>query len=241
MTIGAWATVGPNESYLLKETMRPMLESSEVEKILIVHTGHEPSPHFGYLANHINKVTEIHRDFGEGLDISIEKGGYDQLSARTFALDKISDESVDWLVQFDADEFLTKESFKIIENANDSIDLICFDYWTLTSRETYWKRKPKEFGGKLIMDPHPLIWRNRLQVRPELCKETKKTGINITRHASVRLDYLPPFRIQCVNGMYHFHLHGLLKKKNFTRHTPCAPFDKSLPTDLTNVLNNILI
>lgn len=241
MSIGVFCNVSKQEAWLLPNTMRPLLRHSGVESIVIMHTSKDVPVSYGVLAEKFDKVREFHRPSGEGYELSVQEGGYDQYSARLFALEVVEEAQTDWIVQFDADEFLTTNAIDVILSSSEEHDVIAFDYYTPLSETDYWfeRKLLRRTGRTDIIDPHLLIWRRRLEKRPELCPQSVKLFRNKTRHCSVAFPNFPYWRILAANGLYHFHFHCLLSKKNARKRTHSKKFCEPLPHEAKECMHRI--
>jgi hypothetical protein len=233
-SLGVWCTVSKHEYPLLFYTMKNLLEHQAVCAVVIVHTGHEPSPEFGALRSKYHKVQEFHHDFGEGFTVSLEEGGYDQKSARNFAIELIENTNVEWIFQFDADEYATSELISTVVSLDRRYDMVLTSYYTLLSKTHYWYKSnfEKIFFGMVLFHPHPRIWRTSLKKRCELCPKSIQLYPNKTRHASVSFEHHPHWHIFPVNSWEYFHLHCILGK----RHTFYRTSSKEIPTVLPSPL-----
>lgn len=241
MSVGVFCNVSYHEAAYLPNTMAPLLRHPDVEAIAVVHTGNGKPDNFGSLSRDFDKVTEYHRTFGEGYDRSVEDGGYDQYAARLFAVEEIEQAKTDWIIQFDADEFLTTEAIAVIESAADMHDVVALDYYTLLSETEYWfeERRLRRIGREDLMDPHLLIWRRRLEKRPELCDQSRCIYANKTRHCSVSFPNFPYWRTLTAKGLYHFHFHCLLSKENASKRTHAHPFNRPLPKEVIECIEGL--
>ncbi|WP_338310446.1 hypothetical protein [Bradyrhizobium ottawaense] len=241
MSIGVFCAVSQGEYPLLRHTLRPFIESEHTRSILILHTGPRPHPDFQSLASEFPVVTELHSNFGEGYEVSVAQGGYDQLGARNFAIEHVEESGADWLIQFDADEFITRAGIDEIVRTPEIYDLVLFSYYTLVSRAAYWfeDRIARSVNGTILNDPHPLIWRRCLEKRTELCGNSAKLYVNHTRHCSVSFHNHPRWRVRALDAPYHFHFHCLLGKRNADLRQRFKEFEAPLPADLLRCLDSM--
>ena len=241
MSIGVFCPVSRQEYPLLQFTLRPFIKSVAAKCILILHTGRSPHPDFGSVASTSSCVVELHRDFGESYEESVENGGYDQFSARNFAIEYIEKTGVEWIVQFDADQYLTERAVSIIADTSDRYDVIVFPYYTLISKTEFWyePRIKRVINGSALIDPHLLIWRRALEKRNELCSRSAELHANQTRHCSVSFLNHPRWRIRVVHEFSHFHLHCLLGKKNSSLRRQGLKFGEPLPEDMLFCLEQL--
>lgn len=221
--------------------MRPLLMHPGVSAITIVHTGSAPPAIYGRLAAEFSKVTEIHRACGEGYHLSVDDGGYDQMSARLFGLEKIEEKNTDWIIQLDADELLTSSAIEVILSASDDHDIVAFDYHTPLSEREFWfePRILRQVGRETLLDPHLLIWRSRLKKRPALCEKTANISLNKTRHCSVSFPNFPYWRTLTAKGLFFFHFHCILSKENTERRRGVAPFAEPLPSEVVRCMTEL--
>jgi hypothetical protein len=240
-SVGVWCTISAAEYPLLTHTLRPLLEHERVTAGVIVHTGSKPHADFGFLASTFEKVEEIHRDFGQGFNKSIEDGGYDQYSARNFALEAIEKKGVEWLLQFDADEYFDPAIISIVAALDHRYDAVCCSYYTLLSETEYWyePRLEKTIRGTRLFHPHTLIWRTALGKRCAICPTSAKLHKNITRHCSVSFEQHPYWRILLLDEWMHFHLHCLLGKEHSEQRKRSAKIPRALPLSLVECIRAI--
>jgi hypothetical protein len=241
MSIGVFCAVSNAEYPLLQYTLRPFLGRSGVERILILNTSPTHHSSFGMLSSASPQIVELHRNFGEGYELSVADGGYDQFSARNFAIDYFEDADVDWLIQFDADEFITEDGISFIIDVPDRYDVVAFSYYTLLSRRLFWfePRIRRVVNGAALVDPHLLIWRRSLQKRNELCLDSARLHANHTRHCSVSFHHHPRWKVLPVDRPYHFHLHCMLGKKNSLVRRQTKEFECELPIDLLTCIDDL--
>ena len=220
-SVGIWCVVSEAEYSLLHYTMRNLLEHDALHVALIVHTGTRRPHNYGALASRFSKVQEIHHDFGESYSRSLGEGGYDQLSARNYSLQMIESAGVEWLLQFDADDYYDPELVSIVARLDESYDAVICPCYTLTSESRHWyePRLEKTVRGKRVLDPHTRICRSSLKKRFELCPNASKLYNNITRHCGVSFASHPYWHFLVVEGPYHFHLHCLLGKRHAATRT----------------------
>ena len=99
-----WYVVAQDEYELAECSVLTHLEHDWVGHIVLLYTGSRKPPRFGALSRVSSKVREIWRDFGSGLDVPLDRGGFDQIAARNHAV-AIAEACDDtWLIQCDADE-----------------------------------------------------------------------------------------------------------------------------------------
>jgi hypothetical protein len=234
-SLGVWCTVSKSEYPLLIHTMKSFLEHQSVHAVVIVQTGNEPSSDFGYLRSRYSKVQEFHCDFGDGFDISLEEGGYDQKSAEAT--------NVDWMLQFDADEYVAPELISKVISLDNRYDVALTSYYTLLSETHYWyePRLENMFFGTLLFHPHPRIWRSALKKRCEICPKSAELYPNITRHASASFENHPYWHVFPINSWEYFHLHCILGKKHSLYRTASKKIPKLLPIPLRDCIYQLNI
>lgn len=238
-SIGLWCTVSQQEYPLLAYTMKGLIEHAAVRFALIVHTGAQQPSCTGMLTALSSKVWEVHRDFGQGYLRSLEQGGYDQISARNYALQLMENSGVDWLLQFDADDFYDPEFLSIVAGLDERYDAVHCPCYTLTSATDYWYEPILErtVGGIRLLNPHIRAWRLSLKKRFEPCLNSIKRYRNITRHCGVSFSEHPYWRFFIVRDRYHFHLHCVLGK----RHAAARMVSRKLETPLRPELESCLL
>ena len=240
-SVGIWCAVSEAEYSLLHYTMRNLLEHDAIRIALIVHTGTRRPHNYGTLASRFAKVHELHRNFGDGYSRSLGNGGYDQLSARNYSLQLIENCGVEWLLQFDADDYYDPDLISICARLDERYDAVSCSCLTLTSETHYWYEPglEKAIGGKRLLDPHTRIWRSSLKKRFELCPIASKRYENITRHCGVPFTNHPYWHFKVVEGPFHFHLHCLLGKRHAAARTASRELKVPLKPQLSECIQEL--
>ncbi|GHF08050.1 hypothetical protein [Streptomyces fumanus] len=240
-SVGIWCAVSEADYPLLGLTMRNLLEHDRVGIALVLHTGVRRPHDYGALAARFANVREVHRNFGEGYSKSLADGGYDQLSARNFALDLLEDIGVEWVFQFDADDYYNPDVITAVAQLDERFDAVSCSCYTLTSERSHWyePRLERDVGGRRLLDPHTRIWRSRLAKRFELCPIASQRYANITRHCGVTFRGHPHWRFQALDGPFHFHLHCLLGKRHTAARTASRDLGRPVPPQLSKCIKEL--
>jgi hypothetical protein len=237
-SIGLWCAVAETEYSLLTHTLPALLDHESVREALILHTGSRRPSTFGFLANACHKIHEVHRCFGTGYIRSLQDGGYDQVSARNYALEIMESGGSDWLWQIDADDYYDPGLASIVAKLDERYDAVCCSCYTLISPTQYWYNASLEtdIGGKRLINPHTRIWRSALRKRFEHSPRVALESVNITRHCGVDFSTHPYWRLMAIEGPFHFHLHCLLGKE----HTAARTVGRDLAAPLSRPLRRCL-
>lgn len=214
-----WCTTSREEYPLIEHTLARTASSPYVNYAVVVSTGKEAPEGFGKYAQANSKFREYHQNFGDGFDTAIAEGGYDQVAARNFALERLDETDAAWAVQIDADEVYEPVIFKLLQSVPKDISVITGSYYTLLSETSYWfeDRKLRRFQSGPVYDPHTSIWRTSLGLRYERSPSVERKFANLSRHCGVRFVQNPNLRMAAVTQPYYFHLHCLLGKRHSER------------------------
>ena len=232
--IAIWCTVASEEYELVEFTLDNAVSHPAVRRIFLVVTGPDKPDQFGYLSRRNAKFREVYRAFGSGYDLSLEEGGYDQVSARNFALELAEECDSDWLMQYDADDYYDERIFDAVSRLHDVADSIACSCHTLVSERSYWyvERLRRRFGPLTLLNPHTRIWKRSLRLRFEPSTRAVVAFRNATRHCGVRFPPPDQCRAIALDDVYHFHLHCLLGKRYSLERNQGWPFEGSLPESL---------
>lgn len=208
--IGAYIAVASSEIQYLDITLTPLIDSDYVNSIYILVTdgGRLPSQYSA-----IEKISMVSIDYGSGYDLSIENGGYNQIEARNHCLEQIyGNASIEWIMQVDADEYVTKEYILDIAK-NMHQDVVIPQYITPLRNNKIWfdskiKRRYESTG---IIDPHIVCWRCSLGKYYIECQNSAKHLSNTSRHCSIDLEETSKIAI---SKCHVYHLHCLFGKRN---------------------------
>lgn len=236
--IALWCTVASAEAWLLPYTLAAHLDHPAVSRLVVVYTSAHPPAEFGVLARLSPKSVEVHKPFGSGFDKSLADGGYDQLSARNYAISLVEESGADWMFQLDADEFVHPQLLTEIAMLGHQFDAVCMSYYTLCSATSYWQAPlhRRSVNGVELHHPRILAWRRSLLRRCEPCPASLKNHVNTTRHASVSFAHHPLWKIYPVHQFPVYHLHCLLGKEHADRRTAAMPIDHVPPPLLLQMI-----
>jgi hypothetical protein len=237
-----WCTTSTEEYPLIEHTLTRTAASPHVQQAIIVATGNTKPANFGRYETSNPKFREFHKNFGEGFDRAIDDGGYDQVAARNFALDRVEETDAGWAVQIDADEIYEPIIFRMLQDVPDDISAVTGSYYTLLSESTYWfePRKQRMFKSGLVYDPHTSFWRMSLGLRYERSPNVEEKFVNFSRHCGVRFNRIPDVKIAAVTQPYYFHLHCLLGKRHTSRMSQNErPLEFDLPEQTAQAIVSI--
>lgn len=240
-TVGIWCTLSSDEYSYLPYTLANAVANPAVRRIVIVVTGPSEPIEFGRLSAISGKFHEVFRPFGHGYDRSVDDGGYDQVSARNFALELVESSDVEWLMQYDADDYYHEGIFGILGEIEAPHDYVTCPCYTVTSLEGYWYTEAlmRSFDGIMLLNPHTRIWRRDLKLRYQISPRAIATQINHTRHCGVVFPPKSRSLAAILNEPYHFHLHCLLGKRYATIRSEGRKFDFSLPASLIECIEGL--
>ncbi|WP_144240360.1 hypothetical protein [Raoultella planticola] len=160
------------------------------------------------------KITLYSHNFGSGYSISVTDGGYDQIAARNFLLERFTDTDVDWLMMHDADDIYLHDYYDFISEKCITADAITCSCFSLRPGPEICIPQGKTWyiQGKTLYDPHTRIWKKNLNLRYEKSAGIEKHFANHSRHCGVI--FPEDMNIISTDGVYHFHLHALLNKRH---------------------------
>lgn len=234
MKIGIYCTVSSKELSLALATLKYSEYSDYVSDIVILITDGIS----GDARKLTDKITIYSENFGSGYSKSIEDGGYDQISARNYIIDKLGVSRADWLLMHDADDIYNTDFYRYISlecNTSDAVTCSCFSVRpdiTLCAPD----KKNKATYSCGLLDPHTRAWKKSLGLRYEKSEGIEKYFVNHSRHCGVV--FPEGINISCTNGMYHFHLHALLKKRHSSKILTFPVIDREIPEDIRLFLEN---
>ena len=211
-TLTLWTIVSEQDYPLLEFTLTDALSSEAVSHIIILSTGPSKPVKFGRYASRHEKVREFYQYFGNGFDLPVEQGGFNQIAARNHALSLAEKTTASWLMQIDADDYYLPEFFQQIVTLDKDFDAILCSSVNLLSENEYWNKNQGEFTN-----PHIRVWRTSLAKRFKICDISSCNQLNFTGHCGVDFSYHPYWKIFLQKKFVHFHLHGILGKKNTNR------------------------
>lgn len=235
--VGIYCTVNCEELSLAIMTLSYSAQSEYVKRIVIIQTDS--------FSNSQIKLTEkiflYTRNFGKGYDLSIPKGGYDQISARNFALDILyNDADIDWVMLHDADDLYLVESYPAVFegiNEHDALTCSCF---SLRSQNKLCCSAGKIFtgdDGAILYDPHTRIWKKKLGLRYEMSSDIQNKFSNYSRHCGV---FFPPqVNFYFFKQAWHFHLHALFNKRHTDKISAYPCIEIELPEEVKNFIKKL--
>lgn len=235
--VGLYCTVCSEELAIALATLSHSVKSKCVRCIVIILT--DALYECEFQLN--DKMLLFTRNYGKGFDISIEHGGYDQISARNFSLDvleKYSDS--DWVMQHDADDLYVSECYEYIVNKCEHYDALACSCFTLKDINTLCAapgKKRSAHSGKYLYNPHIRIWKKHYRFRYEKSKEIGKYFHNHSRHCGI--SFPGSMNIGIIDQAWHFHLHALLDKRH-SKEIKEYPFvNIEIPQEIKSFLQKI--
>lgn len=209
MKIGLYCTVSTKEFLVALATLNFASLSEYVFKIAILITdGESKNPQ-----NITEKITVYSHNFGSGYSLAIADGGYNQIAARNFLIEKLSAMDIDWLMMHDADDLYTLDYYRFISEECRNTDAVTCSCFSLRPGLEICVplEKIKHIQGRSLYDTHTRIWKKELSLRYEKSVSVEKHFANHSRHCGVI--FPENINILCTEELYHFHLHALLKKR----------------------------
>ena len=139
-----------------------------VSDIVILHTDPIKPNYLGDLEKEYFKVSEYWQNFGHSFDIPVEKGGFDEVSCRNYAVELAESKRNEWIISCDPDEFFTSFLGEVIkymteENIDKVVQISCFPF--ISPSIYVWDRR-SAWGKTFVMhDPHIRVWRRTDNLR----------------------------------------------------------------------------
>ncbi|MDH1089276.1 hypothetical protein N5C79_22565 [Pantoea brenneri] len=232
MKIGIYCTVSIKEFSVAMATLRFAELSDIVHCIVILITDIS----FSKPRKTSKKITVYSMNLGSGYDVSVRNGGYDQISARNFLIDRLSDTEADWIMLHDADDIYHLDYYLYVSETfmnTDAITCSCFSVnpgFNLCSPPS----KTKQVDGKILYNPHTRIWRKDKDLRYEKTAGIEYYFTNHTRHCGVI--FPKSMNISIADGLYHFHLHALLNKRHSSKILNYPALKLNIPREVKNHL-----
>lgn len=226
--IGIYCTVCSSELCISLATLEQALYSEAIKKIIILVTDSIFDGVYGLS----DKISIHFRNFGKGYNISLTDGGYDQISARNYALDLLDAEKIQWVMMHDADDFYEHTFFDFIIKNHTNDDAITCSCFSMIDKKTLGVPPSKLFiaDGMNIYDPHTRIWKKSLNLRYEKSKGIEKYFSNHSRHCGVKFPHSTIFGF--TDKPWHFHLHAIFNKRNSHEIKNFALCDVKIPYSL---------
>ena len=232
MKIGIYCTVSSRELHIALATLHFAEVCEHVFNIAILITDGEPvNPR-----NISEKITVYSRDFGAGYDLSIADGGYDQIAARNFLIDILSDTDADWLMMHDADDVYLYEFYRFISEECNAVDAVTCSCITVRPGPELCvpQAKKQHVQGRTLYDPHTRFWKKKLGLRFKKSEGVEQHFVNHSRHCGV---FFPrELHILSIDGLYHFHLHALFNKRHSDKIANYARLDCIFPENIGHFL-----
>lgn len=238
MSIGIYCTVKSDELLLALATLKYASLSNHVGYIAMLLTDRKlEAPR-----KLSSKITLYSHNFGSGYDLSISDGGYNQIAARNFLLEKLARTDVDWLLMHDADDFYLLDYYDFISSECNAFDAVTCSCFSLRAGPEICipQGKIRYVQGKNLHDPHTRIWKKNLNLCYEKSVGIEKYFLNHSRHCGVI--FPENINISSTAGVYHFHLHALLKKRHSEKISSYSHLGIPIPESVEHFLkeNNVL-
>ena len=184
------------------------------------------------------KITVYSENFGAGYNTSITDGGYDQIAARNFLIEKLNATDVDWLLMHDADDLYDLDYYRYISEECGKMDAVTCSCFSLRPGPEICVplEKTKNIQGVMLYDPHTRIWKKKLGLKYKKSVGVEKYFANHSRHCGVI--FPKGINVSCTDGLYHFHLHALLKKRHSEKIIAYSFHGCTLPEGIGYFLEN---
>ncbi len=224
--VGLYCAVCSQELAIALITLTHAAKSEYVKYIVIVLT----DSLFSTESRLAEKIILYGRNFGKGFEEDFNNGGYDQISARNFALDCLYKQGgIDWVMQHDADDLYMAGLYEFAVKNTEKYEALTCSCFSLKNIDTVGASPMKKYifqDDKILFDPHTRIWKKSLGLVFEKSQEIEQRFLNHSRHCGVSF---PSFvRYGVTVQPWHFHLHALLKK----RHTEIIAEYPSINVDI---------
>ena len=232
MKIGLYCTVSKREFNLALTTLKFSALSEYVFKIAILIT--DGKPEVPWMIT--EKITVYSENFGAGYSTAIADGGYDQIAARNFLIEKLAATDIDWLLLHDADDLYDLNYYRYISEECRKVDAVtcsCFSFRP-GPEICVPPEKTKNIQGVTLYDPHTRIWKKTLGLRYKKSVGVEKYFANHSRHCGVI--FPDGINITSTDGLYHFHLHALLNKRHSEKISAYSICNFTLPESIVYFL-----
>lgn len=232
MKIGLYCTVSKKEFRVALATLNFAGLSDYVSRIAILITDGES----GIPQKITGKITIYSQNFGSGYNLAIADGGYNQIAARNFLIEKLTASDIDWLLMHDADDLYTLDYYRFISEECQSTDAVTCSCFSLRPGPEICVplEKNRNIQGKTLYDPHTRVWKKALNLRYEKSVSVEKYFVNHSRHCGVI--FPENINISCTDKLYHFHLHALLNKRHSEKISGYSIYNCKLPEKIENFL-----
>ena len=199
------------EEPLLNLSLQTMLQYPWVRWIVVLDTTTDrPAEMYPN-----NRVLRYGRDYGHGFDRPVERGGFDEVSARNDLLQRMQDQALafgcNWLVQCDADEFYTnglaKQLLRASAAGREAALIECWHACDLLNH-VYYEKLHHSHYGLLMNDPHPRAMTVGCMRRFEPNPWLPDNVPNKTLHCLLRF---PNDKMYQENSRVHIHVKNMFK------------------------------
>lgn len=228
MKIGIYCTVSNKEFDLALATLKFAASSEYVVKIAILITDGKPSAPWSIS----EKITVYSQCFGAGYSVAIADGGYNQIAARNFLIEKLTATNIDWLLMHDADDLYDLDYYRYISEECRKMDAVTCSCFSLRPGPEICvpSEKTKNIMGVALCDPHTRIWKRSLGLKYQKSVGIEKHFANHSRHCGVI--FPDGINISFATGLYHFHLHALLNKRHSDKILSYSTYNCALPESI---------
>jgi hypothetical protein len=196
--------ISSSEPLYLNASLNAMLEHEWVDKIIVVLTNVD-----GITTKSVDGRVIIYRkNFGvEGFEKTIEEGGFDEVEARNYLLNRMYEQNPDWLLLCDSDEYFTSNTVDVIRKAEKQkatcVYLECWPY--IPSRHVLFKAARMLQG---LHDPH--IRLIKATAKASFKRNAGQSCINQSAHCVPSID---PYEEIWIKGIFHIHMFASLNAK----------------------------
>ncbi len=234
MKIGIYCTVCRHELNLALATLHFAESSEYISDIAILITDDKNCA----ATRLTDKITIYSENFGSGYSRSIQDGGYDQIAARNYLLEKMEETEADWILMHDADDIYGIDFYQYIVAVGIDSDAVTCSCYTVTTDLDLCApaNKVQLTGPALLVDPHTRAWKKSLGLRYVKSDGVEKFFSNHSRHCGVI--FPEDITLSCTGGLYHFHLHALLNKRHSQKISGFPVLDYTLPENIRQFLEN---
>ncbi|WGE31143.1 hypothetical protein PHA77_19050 (plasmid) [Edwardsiella tarda] len=232
MKIGLYCTVSKREFHLALTTLSFAGLSDYVFRIVILITDEESD-----VSRKITeKITVYSQNFGSGYSRAVADGGYDQIAARNFLIEKLSATDTDWLLMHDADDIYDLDYYRFISEECRKADAVTCSCFSLRAGNEVCVPLEKTWNIKdrILYNPHTRIWKKTLNLRYKKSVDIENFFVNHSRHCGVV--FPEHMNIIVTDGLYHFHLHALLNKRHSKKILAYSNYNCILPKRINDFL-----
>lgn len=232
MKIGIYCTVSQKEFRIALATLSFAALSNYVSEIAILITDAKPDCPRKFT----EKITVYSQYFGAGYEIAIDHGGYDQIAARNYLIEKMYATGCDWILMHDADDLYDLEYYQFISEECINADAVTCSCFSLRFGPEVCVplHKNIKIQNLILYEPHTRIWKKNLDLRYEKSNNIENFYANHSRHCGV--SFPEHTRIYYTDRIYHFHLHALLSKRHSNKISAYSTYKCVIPSRVSSFL-----